>query len=167
MVNLQYRIKEKSNYPVWSRVKQSSLLFPCTCMYVTQSSLSVCCHSRLLSVQWNKLKSCNRCQKIFVMDNKYSKKITAVCVPDRLSNYYIRDILELFLQGYPALQESQMKMNFTLAVAPPLVYPMTSLSATPTHSIWRYGFLREPLNGDKMPKCANWKCCEYLSFLVT
>jgi len=30
--------------------------------------------------------------------------------------------LELFLQGYCALQESQIKMNFNLAVAPPLAY---------------------------------------------
>ena len=44
------------------------------------------------------------------------------------------------LQSYCALQESQIKMNFTLTVAPPLVYPMTSLSATPTHSARRYGF---------------------------
>ena len=56
-------------------------------------------------------------------------------VPLRTGTYHIRDILELFLQGYCALQESQMKMNFTLAVAPPLAYPMTSLSATPKDSV--------------------------------
>jgi len=33
-----------------------------------------------------------------------------------------------------------MKMNFTLAVTPPFVHPMTSLPATATHSVRKYGF---------------------------
>ena len=42
-------------------------------------------------------------------------------VPLRTGTCYIRDILELVLQlqGYCVLQESQMQMNFTLAVAHP------------------------------------------------
>ena len=35
-------------------------------------------------------------------------------------------------------------MNFTIAVAPPFVHPMTLLSATPTHSVQKYG-LHTPL----------------------
>ena len=70
--------------------------------------------------------------------------ITIYSVPLRTGTCYMRDILELFLKGYCALQESQMKMNFNLAVAPPLAYPMTSLLATPTHSLRQYGFLSEP-----------------------
>ena len=50
----------------------------------------------------------------------------------------------LLLQDYCALQELLMKMNFTIAVAPPFVYPMMSLPATPTHSVRIYGFLSEP-----------------------
>jgi len=46
----------------------------------------------------------------------------------------------LFLQDYCALQELLMKMNFTLAVTPPFVHPMTSLPATATHSVRKYGF---------------------------
>ena len=50
----------------------------------------------------------------------------------------------LSLQDYCALQELLMKMNFTLAVAPPFVHPMTSLLVMPTRSVWKYGFLSEP-----------------------
>jgi len=49
----------------------------------------------------------------------------------RTGTCYIRDIV-LFLQDYCALQELPMKMNFTLAVAPP------------TYSVWKYGFFGEP-----------------------
>ena len=69
-------------------------------------------------------------------------------VPLRTGTSYIRDIFVLFLQDYCALQELLMKMNFTIAVAPPFVHPMTSLPATPTHSV-KYG---------------NLKRCESLSF---
>jgi len=58
----------------------------------------------------------------------------------------------LFLQDYCALQELLMKMNFTLAVAPPFVHPMMSLPATPTHSVWKYGFLSEPTQQRQMAK---------------
>jgi len=70
--------------------------------------------------------------------------------------------LELFLKGYCALQESQMKMNFNLAVAPPLAYPMTSLSATPTHSVQQYGFFSEPHRRRQIPKSGNLKRSESL-----
>ena len=83
-------------------------------------------------------------------------------VPLRTGTCYIRDILELFLQG--TLRESQMKMNFTLAVAPPLVYPMSSLSAMPTHSVRQYGFFSEPPQRRQMPKMRQLKHCESLSF---
>jgi len=56
-------------------------------------------------------------------------------VPLRTGTCYIRDVFVLFMQDYCALQELLMRMNFTLAVAPPFVYPMTSLPATPTHSV--------------------------------
>ena len=59
-----------------------------------------------------------------------------------------------------------MNMNFTLAVAPPLAYPMTSLSATPTHSVRRCGFFSEPPQRRQMPKRANLKRCESLSILL-
>jgi len=49
----------------------------------------------------------------FGFHSKYS-------VPLRTGTCYIRDIFVLFLQDYCALQELLMKMNFTLAVAPPL-----------------------------------------------
>ena len=85
-------------------------------------------------------------------------------VPLRTGTCYIRDILELFLKGYCALQESQMKMNFNLAVAPPLAYPMTSLLATPTHSVRQYGFFSEPPRRRQMPKGGNLKRSESLLF---
>jgi len=53
-------------------------------------------------------------------------------------------MFELFLQDDCAVQELLMKMNFTLTVAPPFVHPMTSLLATPTHSVRKYGFFSEP-----------------------
>jgi len=49
----------------------------------------------------------------------------------------------LFLQGYCALQELLMKMNFTLAVASPFLHPMMSFPAMPTHLVWKYGFFSD------------------------
>ena len=69
----------------------------------------------------------------------------------------------LFLQDYCALQELLIKMNFTLAVAPPFVHPMTSLPATPTHSVRKYGFLSEPTRQRQVAKYGNLKPCESLS----
>ena len=66
------------------------------------------------------------------------------------------------LQDYCALQELLMKMNFTLAVAP--VHSMTSLLATPTHSVRKYGFLSEPTRQRKVAKYGNINHCESLSF---
>ena len=63
----------------------------------------------------------------------------AYSVPLRTGTCYIRGIFVLYLQGYCALQELVMKMNFTQEVAPPFVHPMTSLPATPTHSARKYG----------------------------
>ena len=59
-----------------------------------------------------------------------------------------------------------MKMNFTLAVAPPFVHPMTmtSLPATPTQSVWKYGFFSEPTRQRQVAKYGNLKRCESLSF---
>ena len=70
----------------------------------------------------------------------------------------------LFLQDYCALQELLVKKNFTLAVAPPFVHPMTSLPAMATHSIRKYGFLSEPTEQRQVAKYGNLKCCESLSF---
>ena len=70
----------------------------------------------------------------------------------------------LFLQDYCALQELLMKMNFTIAVAPPFVHAMTSLPATPTHSVRKYGFFSEPTRRRQMAKYGNLKRCESLSF---
>ena len=58
------------------------------------------------------------------------------------------------LQDYCALHELLMKMNFTKAVAPPFVQPMTSLPVTPTLSVRKYGFLSEPTRGDKWQNTA-------------
>ena len=63
-----------------------------------------------------------------------------------------------------ALQELLMKMNFTIAVAPPFVHPMTSLPATPTHSVRKYGFFSEPTQWRQVAKYSNLKRCESLSF---
>ena len=70
----------------------------------------------------------------------------------------------LFLQDYFALQELLMKINFTIAVAPPFVHPMTSLSAMPTHSVRKYGFFSEPTRQRQVAKYGNLKRCESLSF---
>jgi len=70
----------------------------------------------------------------------------------------------LFMQDCCALQELLMKMNFTLVVAPPFVYPMTSLLATPTHSVCKYGFFSEPTRQRQLAKYSNLKRCESLSF---
>jgi len=56
-----------------------------------------------------------------------------------------------------------MKMNFTLAVAPPFVHPMMSLQATPNHSVWKYGFFSEPAQRTQAAKYGNLKR-ESLSF---
>jgi len=69
----------------------------------------------------------------------------------------------LFLQDYCALQELLMKMNFTIAAAPPFVHPMMSLLATPTHSVWRYGFFSEPTWWRQVSKYGNLKRCESFS----
>ena len=87
-----------------------------------------------------------------------------VSVPLRTGTCYIRDIFVLFLQGYCALQELIMKMNFILSVAPPSVHSMTSLPAMPTHSVWKYGFFSEPARQRQVAKCGNLKRCESLSF---
>ena len=57
-----------------------------------------------------------------------------------------------------------MKMNFTVAVAPAFVNPMTSLPATPTHTVQKYGFFSEPTRQRQVAKFGNLKCCESLSF---
>ena len=74
---------------------------------------------------------------------------------------YSGDIFVLFLQDYCALQEL---LNFTIAVAPPLVHPMMSLSAMPTHSVRKYGFFSEPTQRRQVANKGNLKCCESLSF---
>jgi len=57
-----------------------------------------------------------------------------------------------------------MKINFTLAVAPPFVHPMTSLPAMPTHSVQKYGFFSEPTWRRQVAKYGNLKRRESLSF---
>ena len=85
-------------------------------------------------------------------------------VPLRTGTCYIRGIFVLFLQAYCALHELLMKMNFTVAVAPPFVHPMTSLPATPNHSVGKYGFLSEPTWRRQVAKYGNLNRCESLSF---
>jgi len=87
-------------------------------------------------------------------------------VPLRTGTCYcnIGDIFVLYLQDYCALQELIMKMNFTIAVAPPFVHPMTSLLATPTYSVRKYGFFSEPTRRRQVEKYGNLKRCESLSF---
>ena len=85
-------------------------------------------------------------------------------VPLRTGTSYIKDIFVLFLQDYCALQELLMEMNFTIAVAPPFVHPMTSLPAMPTHSVRKYGFFNEPTWRRQVAKYGNLKRCESLSF---
>ena len=76
----------------------------------------------------------------------------------------------LFLQDYCALQELLYNENeFCTAVAPPFVHPVTSLPATPTHSVRKYGFFSEPtrrrhLWRRQVAKYGNLKRCESLSF---
>ena len=57
-----------------------------------------------------------------------------------------------------------MKMNFTVAVAPPFVHPMASPPATPTHSVWKYGFFSEPTRWRQVAKYGNLKRCESRAF---
>jgi len=57
-----------------------------------------------------------------------------------------------------------MNMNFTIAVAPPFVHPMTSLPAMPTHSVRKYGFISEPTRQRQVAKYGNLKCSESLLF---
>ena len=68
------------------------------------------------------------------------------------------------MQDYCALQELLIKMNFTLAVAPPFVHPMTSLPAMPTHSVRKYGYFSEPAQRRQVAKYGILKRCESLSF---
>jgi len=76
------------------------------------------------------------------------KRHRATSVPLRTGTCY-RDIFVLFLQDYCALQEL---LNFTIAVAPPFVHPMTSLPATPNHSVRKYGFFSEPTRRRQVAK---------------
>ena len=85
-------------------------------------------------------------------------------VPLRTGTCYIRGIFVLFLQAYCALHELLMKMNFTVAVAPPFVHPMTSLPATPNHSVGKYGFFSEPARQRQVAKYDNFKRRESLPF---
>jgi len=55
-------------------------------------------------------------------------------------------------------------MNFTLAVAPPFVHPMTSLPAMPTHSVRKNGFFNEPTCRRQVAKYGNLKCCKSVIF---
>jgi len=57
-----------------------------------------------------------------------------------------------------------MKMKIATAVAPPFVHPMTSLLATPTHSIQKYGFFGEPTRRRQVAQYGNLKRCGSLSF---
>ena len=57
-----------------------------------------------------------------------------------------------------------MKMKFTLAVAPPFVYPMTSLLATPTRSVRKDGFFSEPARRRQVARYGNLKRCESQPF---
>jgi len=86
-------------------------------------------------------------------------------VPLRTGTCYIRDIFVLYLQDYCALQELLMKMNFTLAVAPPFVHSMTSLLAAPTHSVQKYGFFSEP-TWRQVAKYSNLNTVNLCHFLV-
>ena len=71
-----------------------------------------------------------------------------------IKDWDIRDIFVLFLQDYCALQELLMKMNFTIAVAPPFVHPMTSLPAMPTTLFGNMASLANLLGGDKWQNTA-------------
>ena len=71
------------------------------------------------------------------------------------------------LQGYCVLQGLLMKMDHTLAVAPLFVHPMTSLLATPVHSIWKYGSFDKPAWQRKWQNTANLNALNLCHFLVT
>ena len=47
--------------------------------------------------------------------------------------------------------------NFTTAIAPPFVHPITSLPATPTHSVQKYGFFSQPTRWRQVAKYSNLK----------
>ena len=70
-------------------------------------------------------------------------------VPLRTGTCYIRDILELFLQGYSALQESQMKMNFNSAVVPHLAIQRCHFQPCPYTLFSNAAPLVNLLDGDK------------------
>jgi len=57
-----------------------------------------------------------------------------------------------------------MKMNFTIAVAPPFVHPMMSLPAMPTCSVQKYGFFSEPTRQRQVAKYGNLKRYESVIF---
>ena len=84
-----------------------------------------------------------KCLRFYIISSLFLHQLL-YSVPLRTRACYIRAIFVLFLQDYCALQELLMKMNFTLAVAPPFMHAMMSLPATPTHSVRKYGFLSEP-----------------------
>ena len=58
-------------------------------------------------------------------------------------------------------------MNFTLAVAPPFVHPMTSLPATPTHSVRKYGFLSEPTRQRQVAKYGTFQIGSGTNYCLT
>ena len=70
-------------------------------------------------------------------------------VPLRTGTCYVRDILELFLQGYSALQESQMKMNFNSAVVPHLAIQRCHFQPCPYTLFSNAAPLVNLLDGDK------------------
>jgi len=57
-----------------------------------------------------------------------------------------------------------MKMNFTLAVAPPFVHLMTSLPTILSHSVRKYGFFSEPTPQRQVAKYGNLKRYESVNF---
>ena len=54
--------------------------------------------------------------------------------------------------------------EFHNSSSPTLVHPITSLPATPTHSVRKYGFFSEPTWRRQVAKYGNLKRCESLSF---
>ena len=105
--------------------------------------------------------------KITLFDNLYVNKwhshyiwniwstspaLTPPSLTSRTGTCHIRDIFALFWQGYCALQELLMKINFSIAVAPLFVHPMMSLPAMPTQSVQKYGFLNEPAQQRQVTK---------------
>jgi len=83
-------------------------------------------------------------------------------VPLRTGTCYVRDIF-VFARLLCSAGITN-EMNFTLAVAPSFVHPMTSLPAMPTHSVRKYGFFSEPTPRRQVAKYGNLKRCESLSF---